>query len=285
MNLATKAKVHGFDPDRLVTAARDVLGDNLDRVILYGSFVWGNWNPESSDIDVAVLVRESVDISYETTHAISSQLECDSLQILMRSAASFEALRAFEPCMESKALRLGKVLWSHPEATTYPVLPEADARRKVVATSLRAANGSIRLASYLMREDQARGRAEPKEDWHRNYDNKTYCTEAHAGACWALRACCYHQGIDPSAKSTRWSVPGLLQLLGRPAECSALPDHFEIEKEFDGNLFGRDVRQALTAAIRIYRLARTFTGEGEKLEWRLVRELARKVAGVINEKI
>lgn len=277
MNLATKE--HGFDPDRLVAAARDVLGDKLDRVILYGSFVWGDWNPESSDIDVAVLVHESVEATYDTTQAISRQLECEQLQILMRSAASFEALRAFEPCMESKALRLGKVLWSHPEAVTYPVLPEADARRKVVSTSLRAAKRSIRLASYLMREDQARGRAEPNEDWHRNYQNKNYCGEAHRGACSALRACCYHLGIDPSAKSTRWSVPGLLGLLGRPAECGALPDSLDREREFDGDLFDRDVRQALTAAVRIYRSARSFTGEGEKLEWRSVRELAKRVAG------
>lgn len=287
MSIDQKAQERGFDLDRLVTAAREVLGDKLDRVILYGSLVWGKWDPVSSDIDVAILVREGADMSYETTHAISSRLDCDPLQILLRTAASFEALRAFEPCMESKALRLGIVLWAAPEPIAYLVLPEADARREVVRACLRAAKRNIQLASYFMLEDQARVRARPKEDWLRNHDNKNFGDNAHSGACWALRACCYHQSIDPSAKSIRWSVPGLLGLLNRPPECAALPDHLcqDHDNFCVGDMFDHEVRQALTAAIRTYRAARAVTGEGEKLEWRGVREMAKKIAGVINEKI
>jgi len=41
--------------DKVVSAARESLGDKLDRVILYGSYARGDYNA-NSDVDIMVLV-------------------------------------------------------------------------------------------------------------------------------------------------------------------------------------------------------------------------------------
>lgn len=263
--------------DALVLKIRDVAGDHLDRVVLYGSFPWGGWDPETSDIDVAVLLR---DVDRETLRTIEREIDrlggdgafgpaSDRLAFVVRPAAEFEALRAFEPCMESKALRLGSVLWESPTPAMYPVLPETEARRLVVERGLTVAAAKADYARIGLRRSRRRGKWREIEG--------IACEHAQMSACFSLRTLAYARGIDPSEKVVRWSVAGLLGLLGidAPACAAALPDdyctpgHDRTEEES---------RRACAAALRIYRQVRYEAGhENVLLPSRKLLEITRKV--------
>lgn len=58
---------------KLVESLRNVIDDNLTGVYLHGSLAMGNFNPVSSDIDILVVVKES--LSLETKNVLWTHLQ------------------------------------------------------------------------------------------------------------------------------------------------------------------------------------------------------------------
>jgi predicted nucleotidyltransferase len=263
----------------LVTAIREIAGDTLDRVVLYGSYIYGGWSPESSDVDVAVLLQP-LDLS-GVAHSPSqmlgvSQKRCADIKrslfklqsdrnfgeltaqlaFYVEDADIVERLRDFTPCMESKLLCNGRVLWSATDAHQYEALPVDEARRHVIERGMRAALCIIDRARHdcLVTELITR-------DWHGRQ-----CNDAHTAACMCLRAMLYQHDIDPSDRSLRWIVSALIYRLKSvlPEAASLakyadkLPDRFCRDYLVD-DATRKEARAAIAAALHICRFASRVT--------------------------
>lgn len=243
-----------LDLENLVARVRDAAGEKLDRIVLYGSFAWGEGDPEGSDIDVAIMLRSDVFKDAAILRTALDDLKFDAafgplserIEFSVRGAAVFFALRDFLPCMESKVLRLGRDIWVSPVPATYPVLSELEACRLVVERGLEVAAEKIDYARIGLARSKWRG------DWQ-TFEGLA-AERAQMCACFSLRALAYARRIDPSEKSVRWRVSGLLDLLDieAPAWSAALPDHY-FEPAFDRS--EAECRRACVAAILIYRKA------------------------------
>jgi len=66
--MCTKSQLDAITED-VVRAARDVLGDKLDKVLLYGSYARGDYDDES-DIDIMVLADVPAEDELRTGSAI-----------------------------------------------------------------------------------------------------------------------------------------------------------------------------------------------------------------------
>lgn len=286
----------------LVTAIREIAGDSLDRVIIYGSFVYGGWNAETSDIDVAVLLRflDFTSVEHKRLLKIERALRhlrysdeantlgplADRLEFFVESVERVEALRHFHPCMESKLLRNGRVIWSSPTPIEDPAFFHAEARRQVVDRGMRAANRIIDRAREGVLLTAFRYALNPDRAILADHDHAQQCADAHTAACMCLRALLYLHDIDPSNRSMRWIVSALIAKLitadPEAAKLAALadklPDHYCRDCYLD-SATEEEVRAAIAASIRIYRFANAKTGFGDDLiPTSHIRRLAQRIA-------
>lgn len=307
-------KVSGFpwaddelDLQGLVEAIRFIAGGKLDSVVLYGSAVWGEWDFDASDIDVAVLLdmsdmgpdlgprQKSCGDIYGELFDLRSREEfgplARRLEFFVDDAERVFGLCDFAPCMESKILSDGAALWVAPEWRQYPSLPVAEARARVVERGMGAAGRIIDGGRYKLAATEIQSRLQPERLASYGYEYSHACADAHAAGCFALRAMLYQHDIDPSDRALRWRAGELLARLitvtpasaRLSAAAAALPDSYDRDLiEFDADKAA--ARSAIAAAIRIYRFARREldVGAGKLLPVVRVREMADKFANILS---
>lgn len=253
----TKKLDQYVDLEKLVTAIREIVGDDaLDRVIMHGSYIIGNWNPETSDIDVTVLLRP---VGLDRKRAIEGHLAdlterddlgplASRLAVVAIRASHPESLRAFPLCAESKMLERGVVIAEGPDRVVYEHLPRQEAKNWVMGRGIATAGRILDPQRWKVVSDEL--------------DAAETCADAHTAACMCLRALLYFHEIDPSSKEMRWKVGKLLERLieAMPAATrlsgveAVLPDHhYHLLPRTPATV--QQARAALAAAIRLHRLA------------------------------
>lgn len=186
-----------------VNAVSSALGPRLERVFLYGSYSRGDWNPETSDVDFAVLLSDD-DVSSANEVLFSLRDEFLPEKVAWR-AEFFVAplkrvaeLRSLPSCIEAKILSEGVALFDSgsalPDALSYD-----DARRVVAGRGLRAAERCCDSALSFLRSANAY-----------LVGPSIASDKARTASCLALRALCATFGVDPSPKSTRWKPKALV---------------------------------------------------------------------------
>lgn len=282
-----------IDLGAVMRAVVDLVGEHLDRVIVYGSLINGNWNKETSDIDVAVLLREPPDPNADaepTSETVFQQVErfqdwrkltnqiekrldelkdredlgglADRLNFFVEDAFTVEQLRDFAPTMESKLLRKGLIMWVNPVPRQYSPLPHNEARDYYVQRVIRAATNLVEHCRHQALVLDHRAAAKPNWDWSRYYGQ--LCVDAHRAACMYLWALCYYHGIDPSDKAMRWRFCALVDRLSAVVPDVArlfalqdkLPDRYRIDG-FDTRSTREEARAASAAALKVFRFVST----------------------------
>ncbi|MCC7206513.1 MAG: nucleotidyltransferase domain-containing protein, partial [Anaerolineae bacterium] len=86
--------------DALLTSMRRILGDRLIGLYLYGSLVWGDFDPDTSDIDMlAALASDLDDAEFAAVQAMHARVAAehprwnDRIEVQYHSA---EGLRTFK---------------------------------------------------------------------------------------------------------------------------------------------------------------------------------------------
>jgi predicted nucleotidyltransferase len=182
----------------LVDGIFDLFGANLSRLVVFGSAIRDDFDPETSDIDVAILLNHLPD----DAHAGLSGLQCSikdklnlNVQFAIQLCAVVDRWANFELCWEGKVAS-GHVLIHSVEPSMYAPLDRDLVKAEVINNYLRQASQWHRRGLCYLIDDGLPILSE----W-----------EACRSACRALQAVLLRGEIDPSPKSIRWSLGTLFE--------------------------------------------------------------------------
>lgn len=237
----------------IVETVRNRIGDGLERVIVYGSYVWGNHQPES-DIDIAILIADDVKLSaYDFIKAIDRPFS-----LYVCSARKADSLRRFRVCMDAKIVNDGIVLFD--SGRRFDALDADAARSIVVAEHLKRATDALRRTL----KDRRFLRLNPN-DTLAEYSAMSIARQSLCAAAFGLQAYLLDQNIEVSHKKLRWSVDNLIEAAAwfdtSWRELKPLGEVLKAEYQFPGDIENGQLGQAETeaaarAALQIYRKAR-----------------------------
>lgn len=243
---------------RVLEAAHTVVGEGLERVILFGSYVWGNRRPDS-DIDVAILCADGVKVS---PLALLKACDCDYANIgfYAAKASTVDRRRRFRICMDAKIANDGLVLYD--SGRRHEAMNADDARAEVVRERYQQSAAALLLA---MRSDR-KGAREPDKSLS-SFTAMTVAKQSLLSAVFTLHAYLLAHDIDPSPRVLRWSVANLLDAAtwinpawsARKPDAAALPPEYQYpETQFleEDAITNADAKQAMRAAIRIHWMLR-----------------------------
>lgn len=242
----------------ILEAAHSVVGDGLERVILYGSYVWGQRQPDS-DIDVAILCADDVKIS---PLALMKACKFDdaNIQFYAAKTSKVDRRRRFRVCMDAKIANDGLVLYD--SGRRYEVKDADAARAEVVRERYRHSAAAILRA---MRSDRM-GTREPDKTMS-TFTAMTVAKQSLLSAAFTLHAYLLANDIDPSPRVLRWSVANLLDAAtwinpawnARKPDAAALPPEYQYPETLfleDNQISMTEAKQAMFAAIRIHWMLR-----------------------------
>jgi len=179
----------------LVDGVVDVFGEALSRMVLLGSAIRDDFSPETSDVDVAILIvdppfadvfpRQDL-LRLKRDIAASCNL---NVEFSIRQDSEIERWSEFELCWEGQAAR-GIVLIEAEQPVDQFKLPRDQAKLEVVTHFLCQSDKWLKRASGY-RTDDLRLMA----SW-----------EASRATCRALQAVMLRYEVDPSPKATRWDI-------------------------------------------------------------------------------
>lgn len=242
----------------ILDVAHSVVGDGLERVILYGSYVWGGRQP-GSDIDVAILHADGVKVSLlDLMKASGHDHDHGDIQFYAATASKADSRRRFRICMDAKIANDGLVVFD--SGRRFEPLDADRARTEVVTERFRHSAAAILRAMRVGRK-LMRGGPDIKD--MSTYMAMTVAKQSLLGAVFSLHAYLLDHDIDPSPKPLRWSVANLLDAAAwinpswnarKPDAASLPPEHQFPEDRYleDCPVTNAEAEQALLAAIRIH---------------------------------
>lgn len=260
----------------ILEAAHSVVGDGLERVILYGSYVWGNRQPDS-DIDVAILCADDVKIS-QLALMKACKFDDAIIQFYAAKASKVDSRRRFRICMDAKIANDGLVLYD--SGRRYEAKDADIARTEVVRERYRHSAAAL---LHAMRSDRIVARepdktmstfaamTEAEQSLLRatmsTFTTMTVAKQSLLSATFTLHAYLLAHDIDPSPRVLRWSVANLLDAATwinpawsvRKPDAAALPPEYQYpETRFleENGISTAEAKQAMLAAIRIHWMLR-----------------------------
>ena len=242
----------------ILEAAHKVVGDGLERVILYGSYVWGNRRPDS-DIDVAILLADGIKVS-PLALMDACKLDNANIQFYIAKASKVDSRRRFRISMDAKIANDGLVLYD--SGRRYEA-KDADIARAEVAREIYWHSAAALLRA--MRSDRKDTR-EPVKTMS-TFTAMTVAKQSLLSATFTLHTYLLANDIDPSLRVLRWSVANLLDAATwinpawsvRKPDAAALPPEYQYpETRFleDNQITIAEAKQAMLAAIRIHWMLR-----------------------------
>jgi hypothetical protein len=181
-------------------------GIELDRVIGYGSYWWGDYLPESSDVDIAVLFCRTDGGALSKDHLVGLKHSFDSPYLVI-DLLEIETYRHLSTMMYGKILTRGAVLFSNETTSTLrdktanSALPYCSARDQWIQKC--RTNGRAILADVF--SDEKILRKNPSR-------LHTLAASAQTAVVIILWSILYEYDIDPSNKSLRWDIEKLMTI-------------------------------------------------------------------------
>lgn len=181
----------------IVDSIVEIFGDNLGKVVLLGSATRDDFDPSTSDVDIAVLTEAPIDrFPLPLLHLADEMSICFDIKVsfAVRNREDIERWSAFDLCWEGQVAR-GIPLVEAEHLQEFPQLPRAEAKAEVIAHYLAQANAWISKA----------------EGYQTDTLRQLAVWEAGRAACRSLQAFLLFHEIDPSPKPSRWSVLSLFE--------------------------------------------------------------------------
>ncbi len=183
----------------IVDSIVEILGDDLGKIILLGSATRDDFDPSSSDVDIAVLTEAPVGrlIVMPMLHLADEMSICFDIKVsfAVRNREEIERWSVFDLCWEGQVAR-GIPLVEAEHLQEFPQLPRDEAKSEVIAHYLSQADAWLKIAeSYQTAEYR-----------------QLAVWEAGRAACRSLQAFLLLNEIDPSPKPGRWNVKALFEL-------------------------------------------------------------------------
>ena len=100
--------------DRVVDGVREIYGDSLDKIILYGSVARGT-NTEESDVDIAVITNDMSEEKEDMLTDLSADLSLDYdvlTSIISIEKSNFEEWKDYSPFFIN-VMKEGIILWKN----------------------------------------------------------------------------------------------------------------------------------------------------------------------------
>lgn len=251
---------YSIDSDGIVAhildAVHNVVGDRLERVILYGSYVWGGRQP-GSDIDVAILHAEGVKVSLlDLAKAIGH--DYDDIQFYVAEARKVDSRRRFRICMDAKIANDGLAIFD--SGRRFESLDADRAGAEVVNERFRQSAAAI---LHALRGDRKLSRGKPGDADIPTFTAMTVAKQSLFAAVFGLHSYLLAHDIDPSPKALRWSVANLLDAAAwinpswraRKPDATSLPSEYQFPKDRyleDNPITSEEAKEAMLAAIRIH---------------------------------
>lgn len=181
----------------LVDGVSSILGGNLSKLVLIGSAIRNDFDPETSDVDVVILVnvqpnrisRELFDLKQMLENRFS--VEC---QFAIPERVHVERWAEFELCWQGKVSNGVTLFDSGNDFSSYRI-PREQAKKEVVAHYMIQSDQWLKRSLLYQADDFPL-----LSEW-----------EACRAACRALQAVLLRYEIDPSPKTLRWNIRGLFE--------------------------------------------------------------------------
>lgn len=238
--------------EALVAAMQAACGENLDAIVLYGSYAYGEPSSES-DVDICVALKSNPQSEWELDKTIRRLIPDTVLagHELGLYVETLEQLRRYEgvrETMQAAILHDGLLLWGSLAGPTTGVAPYT--RAEVVSQWLgRGHRGVQRIYKMFTPEDERQFGAVEGE-------------QIYYAAGWAIRAALLAHRVRASDAKLRWVVRNLSELLSLID--TALPDVSETVKNLpwwlDAYRYGHVADHAevtATTCLNALRAART----------------------------
>jgi hypothetical protein len=241
----------------------------VDRVIGYGSYFWGGFDPGRSDIDVAVLLMQTSpeadfprlfwlpDLDHDVNFYV---LRCDEI----------ERNRKLTHAMPGKVLARGVTLYENDNTATYrEQLSEQYATETYAQAKARYANVWLTRAQELLERAERSLQMPVVRARYGCVIHRDTISSAQAAAVFALWSLLYRADIDPSPHALRWNAPRLLAIasmfypdLGlKPSVAKPIPTEHVLRMDLLRHFTVRKARAVLDAARTILAAVQKVTPE------------------------
>lgn len=183
----------------IVDSIVEIMGDNLGKVVLLGSAIRQDFDPLTSDVDIAVLAEAPVGrlIMMPMLHLADEMSICFDIKVsfAVRSREEIERWSAFDLCWEGQVSR-GITLIEAEHLQKFQQLAREEAKAEVIAHYQSQADAWLKNAESFQTAEY----------------RQLAVWEAGRAACRSLQAFLLFHEIDPSPKPSRWNVTSLFKM-------------------------------------------------------------------------